>query len=234
MSKLSFAAVEGMLAQLHSISDDKRVAFQGRLKALLKSGLLPHVHQGRGRAASYTPFDTVRFALALELTQLGLTPERAVKVLLNNWYPAAMAVQMATHWLSGEGEDPTGMFLYFDPAALSDLMTVLPDRDEDYASATFFYGGIGVVHEILDRWSRDVGVRRLALINVTTLLEGISGQLRDARSQSAFVTELREEAGEASLGDPEAEEEMSADLLGSRVAVDEALALLEAKRGSDS
>lgn len=223
-----------MLAQLHSISGDKRVAFQGRLKALLKSGLLPHVHQGRGRAASYTPYDAVRFALALELTQLGLTPARSVKVLVSNWYPTAMAVQMAGGWLSGEGKEPTGMFLYCDPAALSDLMAPSPDYDEDYASATFFYGGIGVVHDILDRWSRDIGIRRLALINVTTLLEGLRSQIRDSKSQAAFVAKLRDEAGEASLGNPDVEEEFEADMIGSHRAVAEAPAILEANRGGNS
>jgi hypothetical protein len=194
---ITFGQLEAMLSVSHDIASDKRTAFQARLKNLHRLGLLSALGAGRGRAAQYRAGDIVEMALALELSQLGLSPERVVTLLNGeaNRYPMAMCVRMAAREIQTTlgpeyqtrrklshprtvGEDAEdqkllSMFLYFDPTALQPLVDQKFTGGEDLASETFFYGGIGIVRENLTAWTSGI-VRRLALINVTTVMRDLT------------------------------------------------------------
>ena len=194
--RLTFGEVEARLARLHEISSEKRTQFQARLRNFQKHGIPAGVGSGRGRAVSYGPGNIIELALALELTQLGLLPERIAEVFLLNKFPISQAVLMAArsiltkggfkpdreridenmptntgrHWLThDESEDPDSVFLFFDPTALASL-TDISEKYEDQASATFFYGGANLVRENIVRWTAGPVVRRLSLINVTAVI----------------------------------------------------------------
>ena len=188
-----FGELEAILADLNGIPSHQRTAFQARLKNFHRLGFPEGIGQGRGKAAIYGARELVLMALAVELTQLGLTPERVIEVIREDEYPLWMCVRMAAGALAARHEvfnpgpgdfgkecevwgfspdcadnsdtDPLSMFLYCDPAALAPW----DEEGEDRSSATFFYGGAGVIRDNISRWTTGP-TRRLALINVTKLL----------------------------------------------------------------
>lgn len=213
--RLSFGELEARLARLHEIATDKRTQFQARLRNFQKHGIPQGVDGGRGKAVKYEPGQIVEMALALEFTQLGLLPERIKEIFDLNQFPIFMAVRMAAQQLTEKGgflpdkdridenmptntghwwrthdeeEDPYSMFLYFDPTALAGL-TDVPEKYEDQASATFFYGGAGIVKENIVRWTAGPVIRRLALINVTAVLWSLIVRTK-AENQTRFLEEV--------------------------------------------
>lgn len=217
--RLTFGELEGRLARMHDIAIEKRTQFQARLRNFQKLGLPEDVGGGRGKTVYYGVGHAVELALAVELTQLGLVPERVISVFRQNKFPIFMAVRMAAqaiiekggflpdsersrsgenmptntgHWWVShdEADDPMSMFLYFDPSALASLMPGDGD-DEDIASATFFYGGPGIIRENIVRWTAGPHVRRLSLINVTAMLWSLVNRTK-AETQKQFMLEVVE------------------------------------------
>lgn len=177
----TFGELESVLASVHGIDQTKRTAFQSRLKNFHRLGYPLGFKAVKGKAATYTPLQIIEMALAAEVTQLGLPPERASWVLIRNRWPILMATEMVARELhrdpaafsseSGLSESALSMFLYFDPAALNPLTLhlpaeVLPDLDE--AANSFFYGGIGIVREGIAAWTSGSSAR-ISLINLTSL-----------------------------------------------------------------
>lgn len=168
--EFNFGEVERTLALAYNIADDKRTAFAARLKHLQKRGFPPGINTGRGRAAVYNVGHLVLLGVALELNQLGLTPERAIKAIGEDLHAVAMAVHMAARSdepRNGSFEFP--MFLYCDPAVLGELTNDDAGGYADWASATFFYAGIGQALESFQDWFK-AGVRRMAFFSVSALL----------------------------------------------------------------
>jgi RmuC family len=176
--RFRFGALEARLADMHEIDSAMRSKFQARLKNLHRLGYPAGIGGTAGKATLYDEGQAAQMALAVELTQLGLPPERLIEVYERNSYPIHMAIVMASRALLQHPDgfdanevsksDPLSMFLFFDPAALAPLMTG-HGQDEDRASASFFYGGSGIVTENLVRWTTGAS-RRISLINVTTML----------------------------------------------------------------
>lgn len=186
---IDFGAMAAILANTHNIDDLKLTKFQARLKNFHRLGWPHQFKSSKGKASKYNPIDVVDMALAVELTQLGLPPERIVWVLVSNRYPRLMAIKMAASWLlqhstTGHGNEPEGafpgldeksppsMFLFFDPSGLDSLSANDPMNapDLDAAVDSFFYGGIGVVREMIAEWTYG-HVSRISLINVTSMLD---------------------------------------------------------------
>jgi len=188
--ELNFGLLESLLADLQPIASAKRTKFQARLKNFHRLKLLTGASSGQGKAAKYQAGDVIVMALAVELSQLGLSPERCVRLLTDdeNTFPLRMAIHMAARHVRDrpqdyaqplrDKDDPAFMFLYFDPTVLEPLMREADD-DHDSATATFFYGGMGDVRDSIGRWTAGSSapglLRRLALINVTALVNEIAG-----------------------------------------------------------
>ena len=182
--RITFGTLEAVLANLHEIADTKRTAFQSRLKNFHRLGYPLRFESSKGKAGIYAPGTMVEIALALEMTQLGLSPERIVNVLTLNRFPVFSAIRMATGDLcrkpngfdveSVKADDPSSMFLFFDPAALSGLMKNDPEQPNfDVSDYSFFYGGAGVVRENLVKWTSGF-LNRLSLINVTAMIDSLA------------------------------------------------------------
>ena len=180
--KWTFGELEAVLAAVHGIDQTKRTAFQARLKNFHRLRYPIGFSAMKGKAATYSPLQIIEMALALEMTQLGLPPERATWVLTSNRWPTLMAVGMAAGWLAERpigfdpekqlDDEPPSMFVYFDPASLSPLTlhlpaSILPDLDQ--AANSFFFGGIGVVREEIANWTSGY-VPRISMINVTAII----------------------------------------------------------------
>lgn len=179
---LTFGELEAMLAAVHDIDQTKRTAFQSRLKNFHRLKYPIGFRASKGRATAYSALQVIDMALAVELTQLGLPPERATWVLSYNRWPTLMAIEIAASVLAanplgfdeegGLSDELLSMFIFFDPAALYPLTLGLPAKfvpDLDEAANSFFYGGIGIVRESIGRWTGGP-VSRISLINVTGMI----------------------------------------------------------------
>lgn len=164
--RLSFGAVEKVLAFSNNIREDRRSAFANRLKNYQKAGFPAGVNTGRGRVANYSLGHLLQLSLALQLNQLGLNPDRSIAVIQSDMHRVAMAFSHAAGFGPPHGEFKYPVFLYFDPAALSDLMM---DAREDRAVRSFDYAGLGLLKERFEEWGPG-GISRLALVNVSALL----------------------------------------------------------------
>ncbi|HVM22076.1 MAG TPA: hypothetical protein VM308_02090 [Sphingomicrobium sp.] len=66
------------------LDPERAIAFRGRFDRLRKLGCPSGVNTGKGRAASYGWTQIVQLALALDLINLGLTPEHAAAIATGN------------------------------------------------------------------------------------------------------------------------------------------------------
>lgn len=82
---LTFGQIEAVLADLHGVAPERRVAFAGRLKALQRNGLPAGDRPGRGRSASFSFMQFLQFTLGLELVRSGISPADAAKLVKDNW-----------------------------------------------------------------------------------------------------------------------------------------------------
>jgi len=191
--ELSFGQIEGILADQHDIASDKRTAFQARLKNFLRLGLPIGQKIGKGRPTNYSARDLLYLALVLEFAQIGLTPESAVRIVVDNGLPLMMATRFTVYWaeqgLVDERDVESDMFLYVVPNALRHLTNAGGDFDES-ASASFFYGSMPIIRQNLARlsvWPR----RRVALINLTELIFDLSESFaRDEWGRIPFLDDL--------------------------------------------
>lgn len=181
----NFGEVEALLSEVHDIASPKRMAFASRLKNFHRLGFPHGFKAGRGKVNSYSPYKFTLLAIAVEMTQLGLPPERIVRILSKNWFPtdraileAAKAVKEDSGLLFREDgrliSEADSIFIYFDPAGLATLTncdpTFAPDLDE--ASDTYFYGAYSIIKDDLSHWTQRRS-NRIAMINITGLIAEI-------------------------------------------------------------
>jgi len=162
--QLTREQLQALMMRLHGIGPDSRVAMMGRLKHLQRLGWPPGSNTGKGKRVKYSADQVIQVALALEMIQLGLTPENTV------WTMELHAefiwpVVRTTAQARGKMKKPS--LLMFDPAALSvalDSYQPAPERPIDGP-------------DVLDEWVR--GRRRCAVLNVTNLVTDMSKLLAD-------------------------------------------------------
>lgn len=177
-----FGDLEDILAARHRIVGRHRTKFQARLKNLHRIGWPIDFKSIKGKASTYNPGAVVDMALAMELTQLGMSPERVIHVLSANRWATLKAYELAAAALAGHTYKeihrarPNGgslsMFVYFDPAGLSS-MSVVSEEDQaasDISADTFFYGELEKVIDNLANWTITEATR-ISLVNITALIE---------------------------------------------------------------
>lgn len=157
---MAFAArysdVSQLVAGLHGVGEERLTALRGRLQHLQKLGFPPGVNTGRGRPAEYGPGQVLTLILALEFIAVGITPERAVRVLRHKEVEVRAATRLAlTQLLKEEGE---AVFVRLEPAALF---------DEDPG---FGYTTAKKLEEFLRISTHLTGFTRHVLVNLTALL----------------------------------------------------------------
>jgi len=116
-----FAEVERALASFHSIADDKRSAFVSRLQHLQKLKFPPGVNTGRGRAARYQPHHVFLIAIALQFNELGMNPDRAIRMIRRNLGELAAGVVAALSPSPWHLSSP--LICYVPTSGLEDLAT---------------------------------------------------------------------------------------------------------------
>lgn len=181
---LDFGGLESMLAGLNDISDSKRTAFQSRLKNFHRLNYPPDLRMAKGKATTYRPRDVLRMALATQLAQLGIGPERSIALLtFARERGVAQGVLQATigiierdelSYLQGDPNHiasiPDNHYLGFDPLGLQNL------TDEAFKSEFNDFVAPMTSKEVM----RSLEVLtvsfkpRLALVNLTSILNLIA------------------------------------------------------------
>jgi len=77
--ELTFNQVEAVFTDRFAIPADKAVAFRGRLQHLQRLNFPTGVNTGRGKKASYGWMQIIQLMVALDLIDLGITPDVAAR-----------------------------------------------------------------------------------------------------------------------------------------------------------
>ena len=145
-------------------------AFLGRFQHLQRLRLVEGINPGRGKQAEYRANHVVVIAIAMQLLQLGLTPERAVRIIKDNQDRVRLSISLAVN--SPDTLAPA--FIYFDPA----LLTELGGADGgDRAEETFHYAGQGTLKEAIGSFLIEGDVPRLAIVNVKGTIVAVKDAL---------------------------------------------------------
>jgi len=152
--------LQALMMRLHNVIPERRIALMGRLKHLQRLGWPPDSNLGKGKRVRYSAQQIVLVALALEMIQLGLTPERTVKTLQAHFayiWPVVSGVAGAR----GKMSKPS--LLILDPAALSNALDsiegdgeAVPDRAPGDS-------------DLLEHWTKTE--RRASVISMNILLK---------------------------------------------------------------
>jgi hypothetical protein len=198
--QLTHVQLEELLAELHGVPPVRAPALRARIKHLRRLGFPAGLNKGRGNAATYTIGNVLRLLVVFELLQLGITPERAIRLLRGR---ASVLVDAAGAcgrlFLTDE---PRGLsdnlILYFDPHALGTL-TLLPEAANDPdltvlgSADTVGWCTADDLAENTVRWSR-----RFAIVNLTAMLFQAAYRLEElgAVAKAEFGQALTEWASE--------------------------------------
>lgn len=172
---------------MHRVVDSRRSAFQGRLKHYQKQGFPAGINTGRGRAATYNIEHALQMAVALEMNQVGLNPERAAQICTSRAARIRAAINLAvTQILS---DDQESILIVFDPLALSDLCETI-DWDEtlmsfDVVSVPEFRSNLEAQYNLPSR--------RYALIDVTAVVLALTAGLAKVagNERESLLVEIR-------------------------------------------
>lgn len=165
------SALLKVLAMAMDVPESGASAFLGRFQHLQRLRLVQGINPGRGKQAQYRANHVVVIAIALQLLQLGLTPERAVKIITENKDRVRLALMLA---MPSDGM-PQPSVLYFDPALLTRLGDV--DPDDDQAEGTFHYAGAGTLMEMIQDSLIRFDVPRLAIVSVMGTIQALTGAM---------------------------------------------------------
>lgn len=187
----SFSDVEAVLARMHDVTKERRSAFTHRIKHLQRLKFPPGTNTGRGRAAVYLPRHVILLSVMLELNQMGLLPDRAVKLCLGRMQTLQSGVTLAMEKKLQDGNE--AVYVVFDPVGLADLRE---PEFWDEAAATF----IVPTHSELKSFLGDnlLYSRRNAIINLTAVFDELGFRLSEVAGveERAFAEEIRRSAGE--------------------------------------
>lgn len=156
---LNRATVEEILARTHHIEPGSRPALAARMRHFQRLGFPPGSNTGKGRRAAYGLDELLLFALAFELVQLGVTPERASTLLTDC---SEIVLGEAKAALSSETIKGAERLLIIDPRALSSLQGESAAYDD--------YLMVGGLADVRKRFRSRYVVPRIAIIDLMSVI----------------------------------------------------------------
>lgn len=186
--QLKTPKVADVLMALHSIPERKRVAFVARIKHFQRLGFPAGTNTGRGRAAPCGPSQLIDLLIAFEMAEVGIEPERAVKILST---VRPLAVPIARDFLAHvEDDQKPNLIIQIDPRALDGLREPKDAGDpfDMIENAADFFAENYLTGPNRFRW------RRLAMIDATQMMRHAANAL-DALcicSTADFIQALQE------------------------------------------
>jgi hypothetical protein len=180
-----FGEVEHALQTMHDVAPDKVKAFRSRLRNFRRAGLDLGAGAGPGPKPSISIGDAVRTALAVELGQFGNTPERCVEIVDSNIGQIRAAVL-------GSAQSKEHVLLYFYPLAWNELSNSAADGG-DMSVSTFDWLPASKFADEVAGFAR---VGRLAIINLSDMIDHLVAGLCPAEKRAATLSDLRRWAEE--------------------------------------
>lgn len=101
---LSFKQVEAVFMERFGISEDRTIAFRGRLQHLQRLGFPDGVNTGKGKKAEYHWRQMIQLMTALDLIDLGLTPDAAGQLVRQNTHTLLAGVHEVVSGLIDQQE----------------------------------------------------------------------------------------------------------------------------------
>lgn len=124
-----------LAADTVNVPQERRSALLGRFQHLQRLKLIEGINPGRGKAAEYRAHQILIILIALQMLQLGMTPERAVDLIHRHDADIRKAITLA---VASKDSTIATSLMWFDPAILSPQL----DGVEDPAATTFGYAGM--------------------------------------------------------------------------------------------
>lgn len=176
---LSYAQLENTLAEHFRVAPGRRKKFRMRVKQLQRLHWPRGVNNGRQSRMSYTAQHVLELAFVFELIELGLPPDRAISQVTIWWDWLRRAFLRAR-----DSEFP--VIFAFIQGDFADLVEQDPKAPAEDGAAII---GIDPSDSADDmRQALKVLARsRSSLINVSDVLSGLTGGLKNASVESAFV-----------------------------------------------
>lgn len=163
--QITYRELEDFIAEIHKVALDKRTALKGRLKHFQRLGWPAGTNKGKGARVNYGIGQTMSLAIGMEMLQLGLTPERVVE---QAGHAGGALSQGFFEAFVNRAEDDEPIYYMFDPETLGSL------RDAEFEkSRTGLHSVIVSASDVRNalRLASTHWTRRLALINITAILE---------------------------------------------------------------
>lgn len=167
---LSYAEVTSFIAERHSIADDKRTALRGRLQHFQRLGWPSGANLGRGTRVRYGLKEVMLLAMAFEMIQLGMSPERIVDAWRQEASGLARQVRdYLAEGYSADSDDP--IYFFFFPQFLAPLQ-IPGERERGFLSLTL--KGSNLTDPGLMRMLLDDKHVSCAVISITAVVDGIA------------------------------------------------------------
>lgn len=160
---LSYGELEEFIAHLHRVAPEKRTALKGRLKHFQRLSWPAGTNKGKGARVNYGVGQTFSLAVAFEMLQIGLTPERVVEQLRMSTGLIARGFA-AAYEDYGPHADP--IYYIFSPQSLYALRG-LENHPEGHVSLLISQSELGnsIAKQAMFRF------RRLAMVNLTEIFD---------------------------------------------------------------
>lgn len=114
--ELYFSEVDEVLRRLHGVREEEASGFRSRLRNLQRIGLSIAPIEGGGRKKNYQGASVLKLAMAVELLQAGLPPERAAILTEATWRMVAPELLKARADIKANARRPR--YLVSEPSLL--------------------------------------------------------------------------------------------------------------------
>jgi hypothetical protein len=164
---VQYKDIEAVLAHLVGVYPDKRPRFQARLRQLQRMEFPKGINAGRSGRAHYSGDHLVQIAIAVELLQVGMTPERVIKTV-ELWWD-----KIRKGWLLAE-KCPHPVIISFKPKDFSGLRSSTELSDDDRIAWSSNGCAIGTLdysdsNDLAETVIGLVGSQRAITLNLTSI-----------------------------------------------------------------
>lgn len=181
----TYKEIEELIARLHAVHPDRRVALLGRIKHFQRLGWPEGSNVGKGTRVRYDTRRTLSLVIAFELLDVGVTPERAVALLrspltifpvsflaaLRGYRGTLGAVEISEAIVDGKdvksyfGGDGDAL-LVISPSSMRYLKWAQDEERERLGEASFLTSE----PELIPAFLRSSNLRQAAVLNISILI----------------------------------------------------------------
>jgi hypothetical protein len=181
MFQISYSAVEQALAKTYGANDDKlrETAFRARINSLQRLGVLGQkVRVGKGQKVTYGVEQMERWLACLELSELGISPTVAGKLVIRYWSKKFAPIFKAAQGTATQKPGLDDVILYLGAVHL---------MSGSWSSERDFPGVPNINHcrlrELPDHmraWMDDPPLSRMLITNLSARLRQFHGALAES------------------------------------------------------